>query len=154
MINATLRLTGDLDIDRVLNGLSLQINHKVLQAAHADALKPTIDKAKLLAPEGPTGGLIDSIGVTKAGFARASELGEVQGGPRRGRQYKGHAGHLVEYGTKARKTSKGANRGAMKAKPFMLPAWEATKDLVLSRIDLAIGKKLYAFMKRTIKNAV
>ncbi len=152
MINATLRLTGAVEVDRVFRGLPLEVNHKVLQAAHADALKVTIDKAKLLAPEGPTGGLIDSLGTVKSGFAKANELGEVTGGPRRSRQYKGHAGHLVEYGTKARKNRRGANRGSMKAKPFMLPAWEATKDLVQSRINDAIGKKLYAFMKRTIKN--
>lgn len=152
-MRATIRLTGYEDIDRVLRGLPLQVNHKVLQAAHADALKPNIEKAKLLAPEGPTGGLIDSIGVTKTGIARSNELGEVMGGPRRGRRYKGHAGHLVEYGTKARKTRKGANRGAMRAKPFMLPAWEATKNMVLSKINESIGKKLHAFMKRTIKNA-
>jgi len=151
-MDVKLRLTGAKEIDAVLKGLPLQLNHKVLQQAHASAAKVTVDTAKLMAPEGPTGNLIDSIGVYKEPFSKAAELGLIQAGPRRGR-YKGNAGHLVEYGTKPRSLKKnGANRGVMKAKPFMEPAWERTKDRVMDSINDMIGKTLWRFMRRTIKN--
>lgn len=150
-MDVTVKLTGVKEIDNVLKGMPAQLNHRVLQAAHASALKVTIDQAKLLAPEGPTGNTIDSLGVIKPSFARASDLGLVEGGPRRGK-YKGNTAHLSEYGTKSRATKKGANRGTMPKRPFMQPAWERTKDRVLSSVNNLIGAKLLAFMKRTIKN--
>lgn len=146
----SLRLTGHQDIDKVLMGLPLQVNHKVLQAAHASAAKVLVTAEKLAAPEGPTGGLIDSIGVVKTPLGKAGALGEINVGPRRGR-YKGHAAHLVEYGTKAR-YYKGAARGSMKRKPFALPSWMKTKDKVEKGISDHLGRHLLNFMKRTIRN--
>lgn len=153
-MNTKLTLTGVKEIDGVLKGLPLQINHRVMQAAHADAAKPLVERAKTLVPNGAsrTFRTEKSIGVLKSSFAAAGSLGEITVGPRRG-EYKGNAAHLIEYGTKARYTKKGAARGKMTAKPFMLPAWEATKDIVIGKINDAIGNKLFAFMKRTIKNA-
>jgi|ERR1044071_6389933 hypothetical protein len=150
-MDVTVKLTGVKEIDQVLKGMPAQLNHRVLQAAHASALKQTIDQAKLLAPEGPTGDTIDSLGIIKPSFARASDLGLVEGGPRRGK-YKGNKAHLIEYGTKSRATKKGANRGVMPKRPFMEPAWQRTKSSVLSSVNNFIGAKLLAFMKRTIKN--
>lgn len=149
-MDVKIRLTGHKEIDQVLKGLPLQMNHRVLQAAHAKAVKPTVESAKLLAPEGPTGNLVDSIGVVKTSIRNSSELGQIQAGPRRGR-YKGNAAHLVEYGTKARYNKRGAYRGVMKPKKFMAPAWERTKGQVLSSINSELGRSLNAFMRRTIK---
>jgi hypothetical protein len=146
------RVTGYKEIDQVFVGLPKQLSHKVLQAAHMAAAKPLIEAEKLGAPEGPTGNLVDSIGAIKTSIGRAHSLGEIQVGPRRGGRLKGHAGHLVEEGTKQRTNHSGANRGIMRATPFALPAWEKTKEVVLSMINTEIGRKLYAFMKRTIKN--
>jgi len=145
------KLTGVAEIDKVLKGLPKQLNHKILQSAHVQAVKPLVNKAKLTAPEGPTGNLVDSIGAVKLPVRRATSLGEVHVGPRRGGRNKGHHGHLVEYGTKPRSTKSGANRGRMKADPFMDPAWESTKDKVRVSINDELGKSLYRFMKRTIK---
>jgi hypothetical protein len=150
-MDVTVKLVGVKEIDAVLRGLPAQLNHKVLQSAHQKAVKPTVDAAKLLAPEGPSGKLIDSIGVIKTNFSKATELGEIQAGPRRGR-YKGNAGHLVEYGTKARYNKRGAYRGIMKKKPFMQPAWDKTKNQVVTTINTEIGRSLHSFMKRTIRN--
>lgn len=151
-MDVKIRLTGVNEIDRVLKGLPEQLNHKVLQQAHASASKVLVDTAKLTAPEGPTGKLIDSIGVIKPSYAKAGELGLIEVGPRRGR-YKGNAAHLVEYGTRPRKLkSNGANRGIMPRRPFMEPSWDKTKDTVLSSINEFLGKALWRFMKRTIKN--
>jgi HK97 gp10 family phage protein len=146
-----LSLSGVKEIDRVLKGLPLEMSHKVLGQAHADAAKPLVEKAKLLAPEGPTGNLVDSIGTEKENIQRATVIGQVQAGPRRSRRHKGHAGHLVEYGTRERKNKSGAGRGKMSKKPFMQPAFQATKEIIEKRIAESIGRKLYSFMKRILK---
>lgn len=150
-MNVKLSITGLKEIDDVLKGLPLQLSHKVLQAAHTDAAKPMVEREKLIAPEGPTGKLIDSIGVVKPPFAKSTTIGEVIIGPRRGR-FGGNVGHLVEFGTRKRQIKSGANRGRMPKKPFAEPAFIQTNEQVLSRIQLSLGKKLYAFMKKTIKN--
>lgn len=147
-----MRFTGVREIDQVLKGLPKQVNHKLVQQANTSAAKVLVNTAKLTAPEGPTGNLVDSIGVVKPHFTKANELGLIEAGPRRGR-YKGNAGHLVEYGTKQRKLkSNGANRGSMPAKPFMEPSWERTKETVRNSINNFLGLALWRFMKRTIKN--
>jgi hypothetical protein len=151
MDNIKARFTGIKEIDAVLKGLPLQVNHKVLQNAHASAVKITTDYAKLIAPEGPTGHTIDSIGVLKSNFSKASELGLVEGGPRRGK-YKGNKAHFTEHGTKVRYNKSGAARGSVKAKHWMERSWNATKDRVLSSVNLNIGISLMRFMRRTIKN--
>jgi hypothetical protein len=157
-MDVSIRLTGEKDIDRVLIGLPKQINHRVLQTAHAAAAKPTVNAAKLLAPEGPTGNLVDSIGIQKTPIGRAGALGEIAVGPRRGR-YKGYAAHLVEYGTRARRTRgrgkyrAGASRGTMPKRPFMYPAWIKTQAQVKDSINGQIGRVLYNYMRRTIKRS-
>lgn len=145
------KLVGVREIDQVLKGLPQQVNHKLVQQANTSASKVLVNTAKLTAPEGPTGNLIDSIGVVKVPFSKATELGLIQVGPRRGR-YKGNAGHLVEYGTRRRENKRGANRGAMPKRPFMEPSWDRTKNNVIESINGFIGKALWSFMKRTIKN--
>lgn len=142
-------LTGVKEIDAVLAGLPLQVDHKVLQAGNFEAAKLVVEAAKGLAPEGPTGNLVDSIGTVKPSFSASEFIGETHTGPRRGR-FKGYAGHLVHDGTKKR-NYKGANRGTMPKNPFMEKAFERTKDRVEAIITQSIGKKLYAFMRRTIK---
>lgn len=149
-MDVRLRLTGHEDVDKVLRGLPLQVNHKVLQTAHASAAKILVDTEKLMAPEGPTGRLIDSIGVIKTPIAKSGALGEINVGPRRGR-YKGYAAHLVEYGTRPRRNRSGANRGVMPRKPFALPSWLRTKDRVQSSISTHLTRALLSFMRRTIK---
>lgn len=149
-MDVNLRLTGEKEIDAVLRKLPAQVNHKVLQVAHASAAKVLVDAEKLNAPEGPTGHLIDSIGIIKTPFAKAGALGEINVGPRRGR-YKGNAAHLVEYGTRPRRNKSGANRGVMKAKPFARPAWDRTKNKVQSLIAEKLGRSILSFMRRTIK---
>jgi HK97 gp10 family phage protein len=152
-MDVRLRLTGVQEIDKVLKGLPLQVNHKLVQQANFQASKYLVNEAKLTAPEGPTGNTVDSIGTIRQSFAKSSELGLVQTGPRRGGKYKGHVAHLIEYGTKQRRLkSNGANRGTMPKRPFMEPAWERTKDKVLNSINGFLGAALYRFMKRTIKN--
>lgn len=150
-MNVKLSVTGVKEIDNVLRSMPKELTHQTLSAAHLSAAKPLIEKAKLLAPEGPTGNLVDSIGGVKTPIKKANVIGEVRVGPRRSRQHRGHHGHLVEFGTKPRANKKGANRGVMPKKPFMEPAFMQTQTKVVSSIATEVGKKLNAVMKRYIK---
>ena len=144
-------VTGLREIDKVLEELPKQMTHAILGAAHVAAAKPLVEKAKLTAPEGPTGNLVDSIGAVKTSIKRADAIGQVFVGPRRKGRYKGYHGHMVEFGTKRRRTKKGANRGVMPAKPFMAPSFNQTKSEVERQIALQIGKVVVRTMRRHLK---
>lgn len=158
-MSVKISITGVKEIDLVLKNLPDAVSHKVLSAAHAAAAKPLVEREKSLAPKGATGNLIESIGVIRTSFKKANEIGEVKVGPRKGGRYKGFAGHLVEYGTKPRRTKgkgrykKAADRGVMTKKPFAEPAFHQTKDEVEKRIAVEVGKSVNRTMKRYIKNA-
>lgn len=147
----SLKITGVKEIDNCLKGLSKELTHSILGAAHLKAAEPLIKRESYLAPEGPTGNLRDSIGGLKVSSKRASVLGEVIVGPQRRGGKKGFAGHLVEFGTRQRKNKRGANRGVMPKKPFAKPAFEQTKGLIEASIAEQIGKKLVSRMKRELK---
>ena len=144
-------VTGLREIDKVLEELPKQMTHAILGAAHVAAAKPLVEKAKLTAPEGPTGNLVDSIGAVKTSIKRADAIGQVFVGPRRKGRYKGYHGHMVEFGTKRRRTKKGANRGVMPAKPFMAPSFNQTKSEVERQIAQQIGKVMVRTMRRHLK---
>jgi HK97 gp10 family phage protein len=144
-------VTGKKEIDDVLREWPKQLQHSTLGTAHANAAKPLVERARGLAPEGPTGRLVDSIGVTKTNIKRANKLGEVRVGPRRKGGFRGFAGHLVEYGTKPRRNRRGARRGFMRPKPFMRPAFNLTKRVVENDIANQIGKVMVRTMRRYLK---
>jgi HK97 gp10 family phage protein len=152
-----IKVTGLKELDAVFNEMPKSMTHKVLGTAGANAAKPLVEKAKLLAPEGPTGNLVDSIGVEKESFAKATEVGKVVAGPRRTRRYRGYAAHLVEKGTRQRyltgrgKYRRGTNRGVMPAKPFMEPAYQATRQQIVGLYSTEVGKVLLRTMRRYIK---
>lgn len=148
-MNIKLTLTGLREIDEVLIGLKPQFNHRILQAAHAEAAKPMVEKERQLAPV-DTGKLAKSPGVVKPSFSKAQTLGEVIVGPRRGR-FGGNVGHLMEFGTKPRVNKSGAYRGYVSPEPFVKPTFEQTHNTVLGRIQLALAQKTLAFMKRIIR---
>jgi HK97 gp10 family phage protein len=148
-MSVNLSVTGLKEIDDLLKGLPRQLQHRVLQAAHADAAKPLIDFAQGYSPF-KTGKLERSIGAIKPPIHKATEIGIVKIGPRRGGIYKGYHGHLIEYGHRI-VTKKGKTVGKTRPKPFIEPAFNVTKKRVENNIADSIGKKLISFMKRTIK---
>lgn len=162
---ANISITGVKEIDDVFKGLPLQFQDKVLQSANLKSAKPLVEKAKLLAPEGPSGFLVDSIGAIRGSFNQVRslqrEVGQVVVGPRRGGRYKGWHAHLVEYGTRSRVTKgrgrkrkyRNASRGTMPKKPFMEPAFNQTKSQMLARFKEDRARALQTFMKRTLRNA-
>lgn len=152
-MSTRISFTGVREIDRTLRNLPKELSHQILGAAHLAASKPLVEKEKLLAPEGPTGNLVDSIGAMKTSIKKANAVGEVIVGPRKKGQYKGFHAHMVEYGTRQRQTKKGANRGKMTPEPFAAPSFEQTKDQVEKNISVQIGKKLVSRMKKDLGSA-
>lgn len=135
-------LTGKKELDILLKQLPKEITaNDALGKAHLQAAKILVEKEKLTAPEGPTGNLVDSIGATRTSVKKQTRLGQVIVGPRRKGRYKGFAGHLVEYGTKRRKTKKTkANRGVMPKHPFAAPSFEATRTPMKEAIRVNLSK--------------
>lgn len=144
-----IKVSGEKEIQDVFRGLPLLFTHKILQAAHADAARPMVDREHRLSPVGKTGKTADSIGITKPPFSKATLVGEIGVGPRRGR-FGGNVAHLSEFGT-VKRNFRGANRGVMPRRPFAEPAFEQTDAEVQSRIQVSLAKKTLAFMRRTIK---
>lgn len=140
-------ITGYKEIDNVLRNLPAAVNHAVMQAAHVTAAKPLVSKMQLLAPEGPTGHLVDSIGIVRSS-AKVNSSGLIRVGPRR--RIAPHA-HLVEYGTRRRRNRKGANRGIMPKHPFVKPAFDATKTQVEQGIAVATARSVLRTMRRYLK---
>lgn len=145
-MSVTVKFTGIREIDNVLKNLPKALTHSVMSAAHTNAAKPLVARAKQIAPVGPTHNLVDSIGVVKSSVKRATEVGEIRVGPKR---RKAPHAHLVEYGTRKR-NKRGPNRGVMPKIPFMGPAFIQTKDQVLNGISTATAKTLLRTMKRYI----
>jgi HK97 gp10 family phage protein len=150
-MNFTVSLTGAKEIDALLKALPRELTHQVLSSAHLAAAKPLVDREKLLAPEGPTGNLVDSIGAVKIPFKRAEVVGEVIVGPRRRSPYRGFHGHMVEFGTRQRTNKSGANRGRMTARPFARPAFRQEQANVQKLIGVSVGKSMLRTMRRYIK---
>src|SRR5690349_1977459 len=120
-------MTGFTELDALFKALPTAVSHKIVGSAAFAAAKPLVAKEKELAPKGKTHNTEKSIGATKISRTRADSVGEVHVGPRRKGGYKGQAAHLNEFGTGPRRNKKGAYRGRMSAKPFIAPAFEATK---------------------------
>lgn len=151
-MNSGLKVEGLAEIQRTLRSLPDALSHKIQQKAHENAAKPLIQRARQLAPI-REGTLSESIGAVKPTLKKANEIGEIRIGPRRRRPYRGFAGHLIEFGTKARKNKRGQNRGFVKKHPFMEPAFKQTYTQVLSTIKVETGKVLVSKMKRTLGKA-
>jgi HK97 gp10 family phage protein len=155
-MNVKVSITGINEIDQAVKNLPLAFQHSTQQAAHVAAAKPLVERMKLLAPEGPTGNLVDSVGIVRMNMSRATNVGEIQVGPRRGR-FKGGHGHLNEFGTKPRrlrgrgKYKAGTERGVMPKHPFVQPAFSQTKGEVEKAIAVNVGKSVVRLIKRYVK---
>jgi hypothetical protein len=148
-MNVKLTLTGYEEIDSVLRGLPNLYNHRILQAAHTEAAKPMVEKMKQLAPR-RTGRLAKSPGVVKPAFTRSTTIGEIFVGPKRGR-FGGATAHFTEFGTDGRLNKSSAYRGRVAKKPWVEPSFQQTHNQVIGRIQVSLGQKTFAFMKRFIK---
>lgn len=140
-----IEVTGYKEILRTIQKLPKEFSDPYLRRVHRKAVIPLENEIHKRAPVGKTGNLADSIGTVKA-----EGLGGVATGPRIGNGHKGFSGHLNEYGTKRRRTRRGANRGEQPARPFERPAWEFKKDTVEQRIADELEKDLGQFFRRNL----
>ena len=138
------------ELVKSLKGLDKQFSHADFQKANVKAAEPVITKAHRIAPVGLTGDYADSIGLVKLG-KKSTQLGGVNVGPRRGGGFEGFHGHLIEFGTKQRRTkTTGANRGVMPKNPVMTRSWEATKNEALGIVTKELQKKAEKYLKDTV----
>jgi HK97 gp10 family phage protein len=144
-------LTGFAELDALFKALPAAVSHKIVGSAAFAAAKPLVAKERELAPKGKTLNLSKSIGATKVSRTKATSVGEVHVGPRRKGGFKGFGAQWSEFGTKPRRNKKGANRGRMAAKPFIEPAFEATKQQVDSSLVTEIARSVTKTMKRYAK---
>lgn len=138
-------ITGIKEVREALRALPKAVNNdKVWSDINYDRSKIIVNRAKLNAPEGPRGDLVDSIGSVRM---KRQGLGTVWTGARRRGGKKGFHAHLVEDGTKQRKTKKGANRGIMPKNPFM----EKTFIQTAPEVEKALGTSATRVITRTAK---
>ena len=143
--------SGIKEVDQILTNVPISLSHAIVGQAAFRASKPLVDKIKGLAPEGPTGNLVDSIGAVKMSLRSAQMVGEVRVGPRVNKPYRGFHGHLNERGTVQRRTRAGANRGRMTAKPFVEPAWSATQGIVEGSMNAELQFVIVRTMRKYAK---
>lgn len=138
-------IVGIDEVRKVIQGMPLIPQHKLMQSINAEAAIPLVNAAHWIVPVGKTGNLAESLGTTKPSVSRVNSVGLVAAGPRRSGGHKGHHGHLVEYP----KTNRDGSMS--KPKKFMQPAWEQTKGMVEITINKLLSGHLVRFMKRTLK---
>jgi len=146
-----IELVGDKELRAALKNMPEAFSDRVIGQGYMRAAKPLIEKEKELAPKGKTKNLVKSIGAYRATKSSRQSIGEVRAGPRRKGGFKGFSGHLNEFGTKARRNKKGANRGRMPMHPFVAPAFRATKDQVLERFKPEMRQSFVRNMKRFLR---
>lgn len=130
--------------------------HKIMGSMLYEATKPMEDEQKSIAGQqrgqknipNPkrTGNLVKSIGRVRVSMAKANAIGAVRIGPRRGGQYKGYHGHLIEFGHKMVLWGRLTNR-RVKPYPFIEPAYRSKKDEVEGRMGKALNSVLRRWEK-------
>lgn len=78
------------------------------------------------------GNLYDSIGMITG---RSRSFVNVQIGARIKKSFQGYHAFMVEHGTEIRSNSKGQNRGAATANPFMRPAFDKTLPMIKGQFE-------------------
>ena len=123
------KITADPDLEKTLMHLSIRAAADVAEKALWTAMQPAVQCMTMYAePSRRTGTLIKSLGIKlrryRGGKVVLALAGPVSGivGPHGEKPT--HYAHLVEFGHMTK-------RGKVGARPFMTPAWEATKDQVL-----------------------
>lgn len=161
----TFDFIGAKELQEAFLNIPAYVNSGVIDKELIEAGKPLIKRAKEIASNAQfTGNLTKSIGAL-SDKKLAGEPAAIVMGPRRGKGYKGHHAHLVEYGTTAPRKTKsksglsakikagagfigpvmngrvffGKEVAPMPAFPFMRPAYDSTAGQVTDNV-----KRLYS----------
>ena len=143
----TAQITGLEDLQKGMKAIGRKLRTQIGQEAVVTALTPMVNAAQLYAGDSKeTGALQESIGFKVRPYRRGNIIFGVVG-PRKGFNKPDPSGkgfrdprkyaHLVEFGT-----SKTA------AKPFMRPAFAATKDTMVRELGAVIGNRVSVEAKR------
>lgn len=160
------RMSGFRELDKALGELPKATARNVLKRTLVKAAQPTVDEARRVVPV-DKGDLRDSIAASaklknrvgnteyaaamRAGLGRGAALSAMRdarraaGGGSFAELYVGpgplpHA-HMVEFGTVK-----------MAARPYLRPAWEATKRQALSIIRTELGQEIIKAARRLAKS--
>jgi HK97 gp10 family phage protein len=132
-----LKLTGFKEMDMVLRQLPNATAKRVADRAMKKALAPVASAANGMRPKGMPPVIVEKrLNKNQAREFRSEQTDQVRvmfvGSP-------SPRAHLEEFGTGPRKHKSGKSTGIMRARPFMRPAWDQTREQVLDllRADLA-----------------
>lgn len=125
-----MHVQGDRALESFLKALGPTLERRIIRQALKAGGAQILKRAKQLAPKGKTGNLRRSLAVSRGRRIRKYPHGNLVAilGPS---WPLGAHGHLIEKGTRLRKTKDGASRGRMPAQPFMGPAFEGRKERAL-----------------------
>lgn len=146
------KLDGFEDVIELLKKLPTEtLKRAAIDRALLAATPPLIEAAKARVSV-RTGALRESIRAGRSKRRTTKTFREMKVGP--GWGFKGAAhGHLVEYGTGPRFDPKRPGRtfGAMPARPFMRPAFDATKHAMFAIIRYRLGVEATNSLRRLVR---
>ena len=144
-----LKLTGFKEMDLVLRQLPKATAKRVADRAIKQALAPVAAAANGMLPKGMPPVIVEKrLNKNQAKQFRGTEGETVRvmfvGSP-------SPRAHLEEFGTGPRFHKSGKFVGIMRARPFMRPAWDATKQQVLDRLKLDLAREIEKAVGRRAK---
>ncbi len=144
-MKASVKIEGVDEVKQVLRLMPTLVRNRTLRNANRASGRIVAKKQKELAPKGKTRNLETSIGTESEGKS------DIAVGPRRRGRYKGHAGHLVNFGTKPRRKKRGASTGVMPANPFVEESFDQSIDKMKTESRVKLARAVSNQMKRIIK---
>ena len=148
-----IKVEGFDELKRKIKKLDDSVKRREIIKIQKKVAKPLVEKAKLEAPEGPTGNLVDSIGIV-VGRSKVYPNIYVTARVKGGNKGKGNHAHLVHEGTTLRRRkgrgkknrSKGST-GVMPSNPFLIRAFNSARSGLIANYE----KEIAGHIKRQIK---
>lgn len=163
-MKTTIKTQGFKELEQALAEIEKKSTAKaVMRRALVKAATPVVVAAEALAPDGPTGNLKGSIGIsTKLSRRQIRQNRKLRAEGKAavemflGPDYKkaGRHAHLVEFGTAPHVNGgkfKGSKHPGAAPKPFMRPAWDAEGRATLDRLGAEMWSEIDRAAKRSAK---
>lgn len=157
--SSKISISGIPKLDATIKSLSREMQTKIMEKAHRYSAEPLIEAARVRIKFN-TGNLNRSIGYEKPKFS-TDGVGTIAVGARRGKGFKGYHGHLLEFGHRTRPSKKtnialgliqvrtyNKGVGFVKPYPFMAPALQITRPIILARIKTSVADQIEKFLRK------
>jgi hypothetical protein len=155
MFQMSIKVEGLKELDKALAELSRSASKAVMRRALERAATPTLLAATALAPGGLALNIDVNTRLTKFQRRRGARLASDEVGMYIGTTFPaGAQGHLIEFGTGPRYHKNGKYIGQVAAKPFLRPAWDATKHRVLELISRELWAAIDKVARRAANKAI